>query len=424
MRMKFALSVQIAMLGYASIAMAQTDSLKLSDALQNTLKYSPVLQQFPYELRLNEANRLQAGLSPNPEIGVALENVAGTGSSTGVSNAELTLSLSQLIEMGDKRAYRLEKTDAQQQLSRDQFELSRLDTLAATTRSYILLVELQQRADLLKTQQQREQRLLDIARQRAAASTLTDADLTRLELKLSRTALEQKANANAQQLARAELAANWAKQPDFARVAGTLDALPLLPGLAELQTSLQRSTQLKLFVSQQRLLETELALAQAESVVDWKVSGGVRRIEALNDNALVLGFSIPWQLQDTGAAKRLSAQTQLELNALQQQQSQTRLNLLVERIYLELDQLKEVSQVLKQQIIPQTTTLQQQAERAYQQGQADLFSLLTAEQELRQAQADLVSAQSRFHLQLLELERLTGQALTLSGPVRLATGDN
>lgn len=424
MRKKFALSVQIAMLGYASIAIAQTDSLKLSDALQNTLKYSPVLQQFPYELRLNEANRLQAGLSPNPEIGVALENVAGTGSSTGVSNAELTLSLSQLIEMGDKRAYRLEKTDAQQQLSRDQFELSRLDTLAATTRSYILLVELQQRADLLKTQQQREQRLLDIARQRAAASTLTDADLTRLELKLSRTALEQKANANAQQLARAELAANWAKQPDFARVAGTLDALPLLPGLAELQTSLQRSTQLKLFVSQQRLLETELALAQAESVVDWKVSGGVRRIEALNDNALVLGFSIPWQLQDTGAAKRLSAQTQLELNALQQQQSQTRLNLLVERIYLELDQLKEVSQVLKQQIIPQTTTLQQQAERAYQQGQADLFSLLTAEQELRQAQADLVSAQSRFHLQLLELERLTGQALTLSGPVRLATGDN
>lgn len=424
MRKKFALSVQIAMLGYASIAIAQTDSLKLSDALQNTLKYSPVLQQFPYELRLNEANRLQAGLSPNPEIGVSLENVAGTGSSTGVSNAELTLSLSQLIEMGDKRAYRLEKTDAQQQLSRDQFELSRLDTLAATTRSYILLVELQQRADLLKTQQQREKRLLDIARQRAAASTLTDADLTRLELKLSRTALEQKANANAQQLARAELAANWAQQPDFVRVVGSLDVLPLLPSLAELQTSLQRSTQLKLFVSQQRLLETELALAQSESVADWRISGGVRRIEALNDNALVLGFSMPWQFQDQGAGKRLSAETQLELNALQQQQQQTRLNLLVERIHLELEQLREVTQVFKQQIIPQTTLLQQQAERAYQQGQADLFSLLAAEQELRQAQADLVSAQSRFHLQLLELERLTGQALTLSGPVRLATGDN
>lgn len=424
MRIKFALSVRIALLGYASIAMAQPDSLTLSEALQNTLKDSPLLQQFPYELRLHEANRLQAGLSPNPEIGVSLENVAGTGSSTGISNAELTLSLSQLIEMGDKRAYRLAQTDAQQQLSRDQFELSRLDTLAATTRSYISLVELQQRAALLKAQQQREQRLLEIARQRAAASTLTDADLTRLELKLSRTALEQKANANAQQLARAELAANWAKQPDFARVAGTLDTLPLLPGLAELQTSLQRSTQLKLFVSQQRLLETELALAQAESVVDWTVSGGVRRIEALNDNALVLGFAIPWQLQDTGAAKRLSAQTQLELNALQQQQSQIRLNLLVERIYLELDQLKEVSLVLKQQIIPQTTTLQQQAERAYQQGQADLFSLLAAEQELRQAQADLISVQSRFHWQLLELERLTGEALTLAGPVRLATGAN
>ncbi len=424
MRMKFALSIPIAMFGYASIAMAQTDSLKLSDALQNTLKYSPVLQQFPYELRLNEANRLQAGLSPNPEIGVSLENVAGTGSSTGVSNAELTLSLSQLIEMGDKRAYRLEKADRQQQISQDQFELSRLDTLSATTRSYIFLVELQQRGQLLAAQQQREQRLLDIALQRAAASTLTDADVTRLELKLSRTGLERQANANAQQLARAELSAHWAQQPQFQHVAGTLDALPLLPTLAELQTSLQRSVQLKLFVSQNRLLETELALAQAESVVDWKVSGGVRRIEALNDNALVLGVSLPWQLQDTGAAKRLNAQTQLELNTLQQQQSQTRLNLLVQRIYLELTQLREVSQVLRQQIIPKTTALQQQSERAYQQGQSDLFSLLAAEQELRQAQTDLVSAQSRFHLQLLELERLTGQALTLSGPVRLAAVEN
>ncbi len=58
----------------------------------------------------------------------------------GIDNAELTLGLSQLIEMGDKRAKRLEKNQWQRELVRQQFEISRLDSLASTTRSYIRLV--------------------------------------------------------------------------------------------------------------------------------------------------------------------------------------------------------------------------------------------------------------------------------------------
>lgn len=424
MRMIFTMPLSAALLCYASSSWAQASQIDLQDALQKTLKQSPALQTLPYQLRLTEAERLQAGFRPNPEMGVSLENVAGTGSSQGLDNAELTLSLSQLIEMGDKRAKRLEKNQWQSELVRQQFEISRLDTLASTTRSYIRLVELQQLEAQLHKRIVREQRLLDIAKQRASASSLSDADVTRIELSLTRSQLELVARQNAIINARHQLAAHWDQEPDFTQVKGDLNHLPLLPTLAQLQDSLMRSADLAFFVTQSRLYESELQLAQADQQADIRVNAGVRRIESLNDNALVLGISMPWQLSDPSEARRQAAQTQIELTSVQQQQKQTALRLLTQQIYLELEQLRQYSQVLQSQLIPQTQRLQRQSELGYQQGQVDLFNLLSAEQELRQAETDLITAQTRFHLQLLELERLTGQGLTLSGPVRFSAVEN
>ena len=424
MRMIFIMPLSAALLCYASSSWAQASQIDLQDALQKTLKQSPALQTFPYQLRLTEAERLQAGFRPNPEMGVSLENVAGTGSSQGLDNAELTLSLSQLIEMGDKRAKRLEINQWQSELVRQQFEISRLDTLASTTRSYIRLVELQQLEAQLHKRIVREQRLLDIAKQRASASSLSDADVTRIELSLTRSQLELVARQNAIINARHQLAAHWDQEPDFTQVKGDLNHLPLLPTLAQLQDSLMRSADLAFFVTQSRLYESELQLAQADQQADIRVNAGVRRIESLNDNALVLGISMPWQLSDPSEARRQAAQTQIELTSVQQQQKQTALRLLTQQIYLELEQLRQYSQVLESQLIPQTQRLQRQSELGYQQGLVDLFNLLSAEQELRQAETDLITAQTRFHLQLLELERLTGQGLTLSGPVRFSAVEN
>jgi len=423
MRLNKSAPFGVALWCLASLSVAQATTLNLAQALEKTLKQSPLLQQYPYQLRLNEAQRLQAGLTPNPEIAVNLENIAGTGSSQGIENAELTLTLSQLIEMGDKRALRLEKNQWQQQLLQRQFEIQRLDVLAATTRSYIRLIELQQLQRLTEKRISREQRLLELARQRAAASSLSDADVTRLELRLTRSQLELTATSNAIINARAQLAAHWAATADFTVVQGDLQLLPLLPTLTELQTSLLQSATLTQFVTQARLYQAELQLATAEQAADIQLSAGVRRIEGLHDNALVLGFSMPWQRQDPSAGSRLAAQTNIELSSLQQQQLQTTLRLMVQEIYQELIQLRQYSNVLQATLIPQTHKLQQQSEQGYQLGQVDLFSLLSAEQELRQAETDLVAVQSRFHLQLLELERLTGHALTVSGPVRLSSSE-
>jgi outer membrane protein, heavy metal efflux system len=112
-------------------------SLNLATALERTLLLSPRLQQFPYQQRALEAQKLQAGLPPNPQLQADLENVLGTGNSRGLSGAEFTLSLSQLIEMGDKRQKRVDLVDAKSSQLQQQFELQRLDTLSDVTAKYL-----------------------------------------------------------------------------------------------------------------------------------------------------------------------------------------------------------------------------------------------------------------------------------------------
>jgi cobalt-zinc-cadmium efflux system outer membrane protein len=391
------------------------------------LQHSPTLQSYPYQLRLSEAERLQAALRPNPEVQLSLDNVAGSGDYQGIDQAELTLSLSQVIELGDKRALRLETVQWQQQLRQQQFEVLRLDSLAATTRSYIQQVELQQLHLHIKRRIEREQQLLALATQRAQASSLGEVDVAKLELRLTRSQLELQALQNAVQLGSAQLAAHWAQTPDFQQVEGSLAALPLLPSLAELQTSLQQTPSMQQFITQARLDDTLLRQAQAAQNADLTLSTGLRYhaqgAQQRGDHAFVLSVSMPWQRDDPSAGTRLAAQTQRELTALTQQQTERTLQLVVTQIYLELEQLRHYSQVLQRHVIPKSQQVLALSEQGYQQGQVDLFGLLSAAQDAHQAEVDLIQAQSRFHLQLLELERLTGHAMTLSGPVRWSTKD-
>ena len=56
-----------------------TDVLTLRQALALALVQNPELRAFSWEVRAAEARTLQAGLRPNPELGLEVENVAGTG---------------------------------------------------------------------------------------------------------------------------------------------------------------------------------------------------------------------------------------------------------------------------------------------------------------------------------------------------------
>lgn len=412
MRMTFMLPAVLVAIGYSAAVAAEPASLTLAQALQRTLQHNASLQAFPYQLRMAEAAQLQAAIRPNPELDVALENVLGTGDSRGLAAAELTLSLSQQIELGDKRQRRIELAHYQSQLQQDNYELARLEALANTTGQFVQLLRLQHLQQWASDKISREQALLATAQRRSLAGNLHDADISRIKLRLVRSEIELSDLKQAAQSQRYQLAASWNNAPDFVAVSGDLTALPAVPALAALQQQLQQSRTLQRFTSLQRVAQSQLRLTDANSKADIRLSAGLRRDEASNDNALVLGFSMPLSLSDPKAGQRQANRAEQALLAIQQQQSQTALLHLLQQQWHSLEQLRRAVQTMQSRLLPEATQLHSLSLQGYQQGQLDLLSLLSASEELALAERDLIEAQSRFHLTLLELERLTGQPIS------------
>lgn len=410
MRMTFMLPALLAAIGYSAALTAEPQTLTLTQALQRTLQHNAALQAYPYQLRMAEAAQLQATIRPNPELDVSLENVLGTGDSRGLAAAELTLSLSQQIELGDKRQRRIELAHSQSQLQQDNYELARLEALANTTGQFVQLLRLQHLQQWASDKISREQALLATAQRRSLAGNLHDADISRIKLRLIRSEIELSDLKQTAQGQRYQLAASWNNAPDFVAVSGDLTALPAVPALAALQ--LQQSPTLQRFTSLQRVAQSQLRLTDANSKADIRLSAGLRRDEASNDNALVLGFSMPLSLSDPKAGQRQANRTEQALLASQQQQSQTALLHLLQQQWHTLEQLRLAVQTMQSRLLPEATQLHSLSLQGYQQGQLDLLSLLSASEELALAERDLIEAQSRFHLTLLELERLTGQPIS------------
>lgn len=86
---------------------------------------------------------------------------------------------------------------------------------------------------------------------------------------------------------------------------------------------------------------------------------------------------------------------------------------------MQLTQLSEQTRDYQKAIIPLAQKVLDQMLAGYQQGVFDMTDLLSAQQEILLAKRSVIDLQYALHLQLLELERLTGLPMVVNGPEAL-----
>ena len=84
----------------AQAASSSTDALTLHEAIARSARANPELKAFEYVLSAQDGRTLQAGLKPNPELIVDVEDAFGTGARRGFSGAQTTIALRQQFERG------------------------------------------------------------------------------------------------------------------------------------------------------------------------------------------------------------------------------------------------------------------------------------------------------------------------------------
>ncbi len=120
-------------------------SIGLRDALAFALIQSPELASFGWEIRAREARILQAGRPPNPVFSTLFEefgrttslNSPGVTGPGGVIQPQATIQMSQLIELGGKRAARQKLALLTRDLAAWDYETVRIDVLTRVTKVFL-----------------------------------------------------------------------------------------------------------------------------------------------------------------------------------------------------------------------------------------------------------------------------------------------
>lgn len=399
-------------LGGAGPACADGEPLSLRAAIASALRSNPELQGFAYALRAQDGRVRQAGVGPALELTVTTEDLLGTGAVNGLGNAELTLSLSRTIELGGKRARRIDAATAERDRLQAERGVRQLDLLAEVARRYIETAADQERLRLAQRATQLAAATRNAVQKRVDAARSPLAEASRAGILLARARLDEAALVRQLASDRQRLAALWGDAaPTFDTVQAALFTLPPVDEFAELTTRLAGNPDLAAFISEARLRDAELRLAVSQRTADVTITAGVRRLQDGRDQGLVFSASVPLGGRDRQAGNVLEAEARRDQVAADQAAAGLRVRTDLFALYQQLLQARAEVEGLERDVLPRASEALKLTEYAYERGRYSYLEWVDAQRELLEVERQHIDAAADYHLRLAEIERLTGEAL-------------
>lgn len=389
-----------------------TGPLTLREALSLTLLHNPELKAFSWDVRVSEARQLQAGLGPNPILGIEVEDVGGAGPHSGFDAAETTIALSQLIEMGDKRSKRENLTLLEKKLAGWDYEAKRLDVFTKVTKAFIEVLVAQQRLNLTEELLQLSEELVGTVTKRVDAGKDSPLEKTKAAVAYSNVNIQYQQAAGNLEFARKKLASAWTGQnPKFESVAGKLDSLSPLPSIDLLTNLISQNPDIARWALEIDKGKASLEMERANAISDITLTGGMKRFSETDDNAIVFGISIPLPISDRNQGGKLEAVYRLSRVREEQRAAQVRIKMELARAYQALSNSYTKATELDKNVIRPTESVFEDSKTGYRQGKLDYLHVLDAQRTLFEAKSQYIDALGVFHTAKTDVERLIGQEI-------------
>lgn len=387
-------------------------ALTLRQALALALAHNPELAAFSWDVRIGEARTLQAGLRPNPKVGVQVENVLGTGDFSAVREAETTLQLSQLIELGGKRVARVKAASLDRDLAGWNYETARIAIFTKTAKAFVEVLSLQQRLKLAKETVNLSEKVVKAVNKRVEAARTFAVEGTKAQVALASMQIEHDQTQKALNAARQRLTANWGNtQPHFKTVEGNLEQLTEVPGQDQLLERLHKNPDLDRWTTEILQREATLDLEMSKRVPDITVGGGYRRLNGQDDNAFVAGVSIPLPLYNKNQGNIQEAKFRLAQAQNEQRAAELRVTTALGQAWQRLSAAQAKVTALKEKVLPSAQLTFETTSQYYSEGRLSYLEVLDAQRTLFTARAQYFRTLNDYHQGVLAVEQLIGEAL-------------
>jgi len=386
--------------------------LNLPTALMEARQYQPALEALRLERSALGYRVDTARLAPPLVLGVDLENIAGTGELRGAQSAELTLSLSSVLELGGKADARGAVAGAENELRDLQLQALERDVLGEVAIRFLDVAAAQARLDQARHAEQLSARALSSSRVRVDAGAAPATEVQRSRMQQEAAALDvtvaERALSSAVDLL--ALAIGNPQRP-IAAVQADLETLTPLAPLEQLLGHVPQAVDVMAEGARMQVIEAQLRLAQASARGDLGWSVGARHLEGSGDQALVAGLNF-----DLGAAQRAQPERRrqqgLSQAALQEQRAaELRVRAMVAQAWAAMSNAAEEHAALRGALQQAADAVVAETERGYQRGRYSLLELTAAQQEALAVRQRALNAAIAYHRIRIELERLLGASV-------------
>lgn len=380
------------------------DPLTLSEAIKTAFSENPDIQAARAEIGIAEGERKQAGLIPNPVLSWESED-------TRRATRTETVTLSQTLEIGGKRAARVE-TATFGQSAADLELVRRADALRAdVTAAWFATLRAETAVTLAKEAQSLANRGIEVAQGRVRAGKASPVEATRAQVQLVETDLGVR---------RAETE-RTNRYRDLYRTLGLADAsaTPLPSGLSPspgqpptrvaIQTAISRSAELQLAQARINQADSALGLERRKRIPDVTVSLGSQYSAEERERVNVVGVSLPLPLFDRNQGNVLAASRRAEQSRDLRNAAELTLR---SQASAALDQWSSAAvevEGFEKEVLPAARQAVQAATRGFELGKFGYLEVLDAQRTLISARGQYLEALARATDGRVALERLVGE---------------
>lgn len=381
--------------------------LSLASAIDLALSANPTLAAAARELQAMEGTVIQAGVRPNPELAALVEDTQKSATRT------TTLQINQTIELGGKRAARIESAERGRDVAAADLDAQRLEIRSATVAAFFDVLVAQERIGLAEALLDLAQRATQAASRRVIAGKVSPIEETKARVAEASVRVELNQVQGELAAARRRLAATWGNpSPRFERADGRTEILPVVPTSEDIRRRLATApvlTRARLEVDRRSALAE---LERTRRISNVTVSIGAQRVEELGRNQAIVGLSVPLPLFDRNQGNLLEALRRTDKARDELAATEIRLSTELAQAHERLKALSLEVSSLQTEILPGAQSAYEAASKGYELGKFSFLEVLDAQRTFFQARSQYLRALADAHRAAAEIDRVLGAPST------------
>lgn len=384
--------------------------LSLQKAIAMALEGNLELSIAQREIEATEGQVIQGRARRNPELAYEFEDQR---SATRTQSVLINLP----IELGGKRAARIAAAERGHDVAVEELNARRVEIRAAVVAAFFEALAAQERTALAQDSVDLARKATDAVAKRVAAGKVSPVEETKARVAEAGVRVELAQAQSEQRSARVRLAGLLGvNPPQFTQVAGSVDDLPAVPSLDDIQQRLSASSALR---RAQLEVERRRSLADVErskQTPDITVSLGVKRPNELQSNQLMLGVSVPLPLFDRNQGNLLEALKRADKARDELQALSVRLSTDVLQARDRLALARNEIDVLQREVLPGAKSAYDAATVGFGYGKFNFLEVLDAQRTYFAAKSQYLKALADAHRAAADMDRVIGTSDFTTAP--------